>query len=115
VRVLLPTRLPGLAGRGLRDHDTHRCGDGARRGDSKLLLFEFVLTPGDVPLYHTRGCWISAVALLSGMERSEEQWEALLGRAGLEVAGFWGTVPDGKWLIEAVWTGEVGVLGVYFW
>jgi hypothetical protein len=49
------------------------------------------------------------------MERSDEQWEALLGRAGLGVAGFWGTVPDGEWLIEAVWTGEVGVLGVYFW
>jgi hypothetical protein len=78
------------------------------RGYSKLLLFEFVLPPRDVPLCPGLPD-LSTRVLLSGLERSEEQWEALHDRAGLKVARFWETVPDGQGLIEAVWTGEVGV------
>jgi hypothetical protein len=54
------------------------------RGDGKVLLAEFVLTPGNVP---DTGKWIDIemLALAGGRERTEEEYAALFLRAGLRL------------------------------
>lgn len=49
-------------------------------GYSKLLIFEWILPARNVPLYPAQ-LDISMMALFSGMERTEEQWIALLSQA----------------------------------
>ena len=44
---------------------------------------------------------VHMMALLSGMERTEEQWTTLLDAAGLKVDKFWTLRADTEGLIEA--------------
>jgi hypothetical protein len=54
------------------------------RGNGKVLLAEFVLTPGNTP---DTGKWIDIemLALPGGRERTEEEYAALFSRAGLRL------------------------------
>lgn len=70
-------------------------------GYSKLLIFEWVLPAKGVPLYPAL-LDVNMMTLLNGMERTEVQWEALLGQAGFEVVKFWTAGPESEGLIEAV-------------
>lgn len=73
-------------------------------GYSKLLIFEWVLPAKNAPLYPSL-LDVNMMALLNGMERTEEQWKTLLSQAGLEVANFWSAGPGSEGLIEAVLRG----------
>ena len=71
-----------------------------KRGYSKMLIFEWVLPAQDVPLFPAL-MDVAMMALLSGMERTEAQWTALLELAGLKVVKFHKTGADVEGLIEA--------------
>ncbi|TVY65553.1 O-methyltransferase asqD [Lachnellula suecica] len=70
-------------------------------GYSKLLIFEWVIPAKSVPLYPAL-LDINMMAVLNGQERTEEQWIAMLGQAGLEVNKFWKAGEDSEGLIEVV-------------
>lgn len=71
-------------------------------GYSKILIFEFILPDVGAPLFPSL-LDINMMALLSGMERTETQWKALLGSVGLEIIKFWKVEdPNTEGLIEAV-------------
>lgn len=70
------------------------------RGYSKLIIFEWILPSINVPLYPSL-LDINMMALLNGMERTEDQWTALLGQAGLKVAKFHTVSAEAEGLIEA--------------
>jgi hypothetical protein len=70
-------------------------------GYSKLLIFEWVLPAKNVPLYPAL-LDINMMALLNGMERTEEQWTALLSQAGLKIVKFWSVGSESEGLIEAM-------------
>lgn len=72
-----------------------------QRGFSKLLVSEFILPDTDVALFPA-SLDLQMMGLHAGMERSESQWRALLGSAGLEVVKIWQTVPGMEGVIEAV-------------
>lgn len=69
-------------------------------GYSKFLIFEWVLPAKDVPLYPAQ-LDINMMVLLNGMERTEEQWIALLSQAGLKVTAFHKGGDAAEGLIEA--------------
>jgi len=75
-------------------------------GYSKLLIFEWILPARDVPLYPSL-LDVSVMAVLNGMERTEEQWTALLAQAGFRVIKFHKAGDDAEGLIEAE-VAEVG-------
>jgi len=71
-----------------------------KKGHSKLLIFEWILPDMNTPLYPAL-LDINMMALLNGMERTREQWTAILEAAGLRVVKFW-TLGDAiEGLIEA--------------
>ena len=67
---------------------------------SKLLIFEWIMPPQNTPLYPAL-LDINMMAVLNGMERTREQWTALLDKAGLKVVKFWTIADDVEGLIEA--------------
>ncbi|MCJ1416140.1 hypothetical protein MMC32_002475 [Xylographa parallela] len=69
-------------------------------GYSKLLIFEWILPAKGVPMYPSL-LDMNMMTLLNGMERTEEQWIALLGAAGFKVDKFWILKTDTEGLIEA--------------
>ncbi|MCJ1292419.1 hypothetical protein MMC34_003969 [Xylographa carneopallida] len=75
------------------------------KGHSKLLMFEWIIPKRDVPWFPAF-LDINLMALLSGMERTEAQWQTLLDSAGFEIVKFWKTSPDTEGMIEAVLKGE---------
>lgn len=68
---------------------------------SKLLIFEWVLPDKNVPLYPSL-LDVNMMAVLNGMERTEEQWVNLLAQAGLKVVKFWSAGPGSEGLVEAM-------------
>ncbi|KAJ5620312.1 hypothetical protein N7510_004296 [Penicillium lagena] len=70
-------------------------------GYSKLLIFEWVLPAKETPLYPAL-LDVNMMALLNGMERTEEQWTNLLTQAGLKIKKVWSAGIDSEGLIEAV-------------
>ncbi|KAK0706040.1 S-adenosyl-L-methionine-dependent methyltransferase [Lasiosphaeria miniovina] len=89
------------------DWPNDRCVDIMKRiaaamapGYSKLLIFEWVLVPRDVPLYPAL-LDVNMMALLNGRERTEDEWRALLAAAGLKAIKFHTHGPAEEGLIEA--------------
>jgi hypothetical protein len=70
------------------------------KGYSKLIIFEWILPSKDVPLYPAL-LDINMMAVLSGRERTEEQWTTLLKESGLKVIKFHKADADAEGLIEA--------------
>lgn len=70
-------------------------------GYSKLLIFEWVLPAKNTPLYPAL-LDINMMAVLNGMERTEEQWTRLLEQAGLTIVKFWSAGSESEGLIEAI-------------
>jgi hypothetical protein len=69
-----------------------------KKGYSTLVIEDFILP--------VRGCsllpamWdMEMMSLLSGIERTERQWQELLTKAGLEVEGFYPPPGDGTGII----------------
>ncbi|KAH7117892.1 S-adenosyl-L-methionine-dependent methyltransferase [Dendryphion nanum] len=69
-------------------------------GYSKILIFEWILPAKHVPLYPSL-LDINMMAVLNGMERTEDQWTVLLAKAGLKICKFWKSGEDQEGLIEA--------------
>jgi hypothetical protein len=69
-------------------------------GYSKLLIFEWILPAQGVPLYPAL-LDINMMAVLNGMERTDEQWRTLLSKAGLKIISFHKSREDAEGLIEA--------------
>ena len=91
----------------LHDHTDEKCRKilknvvGAMSpGYSKLLIFEFILPDVGAPLYPSL-LDINMMAILSGMERTEKQWKALLDSVGLEIIQFHKFNATTEGLIEA--------------
>ena len=70
-------------------------------GYSRLLIFEYILQDTNNALYPVL-LDMNMLALLSGMERSKRQWQALLEEAGLEIVKFWTVKGGDEGLIEAM-------------
>lgn len=70
------------------------------RGYSKLLIYEFVLPDVGAPLFASL-LDINLMAVLSGMERTERQWVALLDSVGLEIVHIRKCGDSSEGLIEA--------------
>lgn len=72
----------------------------AMNSDSRLLLHDFVLPDQDSPL---RASLFDAtmMLLLSGMERTHDQWESLLGGSGLCIEKVWYPRSNSEAVIEA--------------
>ena len=66
---------------------------------SKLLIFEWILSAKDTPLYPAL-LDIRMMTLLNGMERTEAQWTQLLTQAGLEVVKSWKAGTDSESLLR---------------
>ena len=71
-----------------------------KRGYSKLLISDHILPEQNCPL-HSFGRDIAMMSLHGGVERSENQWKALLEPAGLEIIKFYYLGEKGEGLIEA--------------
>jgi hypothetical protein len=91
----------------LHDHSDSKCQqilknvvDAMAPGYSKLLICEFILPDVGAPLYASL-LDIGMMSVLSGMERTESQWMALLGSVGLEVVHFHKTRDTAERMIEA--------------
>ncbi|MDQ3809571.1 MAG: acetylserotonin O-methyltransferase [Chloroflexota bacterium] len=90
----------------LHDWDDERCRvilancRGAMRPDGKLLVVEQVLPPGDEPAL---GKWLDLhmLVLLTGRERTEAEYRALLGAAGFQLSQVMPTT-SGASIVEAV-------------
>lgn len=68
--------------------------------ESSLLIDDWVLPDVHAPV--AGGTYdIMMLMLLSGMERSEKQWKALLESLGLEVKNIWRKEGVGEGVIEA--------------
>jgi hypothetical protein len=70
-----------------------------RKGYSKLLLNEFILPDKGSPLFPA-GMDLNMMAMHAGQERTQNQWQGLLAKAGLE-AKFWYSDGDGEAVVEA--------------
>jgi hypothetical protein len=70
-------------------------------GYSKLLIFDYILPDVGTPLWPAL-LDIQMMVSLSGMERTETQWRALLNSVGLDVLKFWTISDEREGLIEAV-------------
>lgn len=66
---------------------------------SRLLINEFVL-PNTETSQLQASLDIMMMALVSGLERTEMQWRALLESIGLEVVKIWSVVPEAEAVIE---------------
>ncbi|PYH40352.1 S-adenosyl-L-methionine-dependent methyltransferase [Aspergillus saccharolyticus JOP 1030-1] len=69
-------------------------------GYSRVLIMDMVLPDTNVPLLQA-SLDIQMMSIGAGVERSERQWRALLGQAGLEVTGIWNRHPGMESVIEA--------------
>lgn len=68
--------------------------------ESSLLIDDWVLPDANAPV--AGGTYdIMMLMLLSGMERSENQWKALLESLGLEVKKIWRKEGVGEGVIES--------------
>lgn len=72
-----------------------------RKGYSRILINDWVLADSGSPLFPAT-MDINMMALLSGMERAEKHWHALLGSVGLRIDKIWGRGSESESLIEAV-------------
>lgn len=70
-------------------------------GYSKLLIHEYVVPNLGATWPVTSMDWLM-MALGAVKERTEGEWRALLGEAGLEVTGIWSGMGTGETLIECV-------------
>jgi hypothetical protein len=68
---------------------------------SKLLLADFILPNTECPP-RALGLDIGMMVLHSGIQRSQRQWEELMGKAGLRVQKFWNAPGDGDGIVEVV-------------
>lgn len=68
--------------------------------NSRLLINEFVL-PNTGTGQLQASLDIMMMTLVSGLERTEMQWRALLESIGLEVVKIWSIMPDVEAVIEA--------------
>ena len=69
-----------------------------KRGYSQLIIEDFILPPTGAALLPTLFD-MQMITFLAGMERTEKQWCALLGKAGLIVDGFHQPPGDGTGII----------------
>lgn len=69
-------------------------------GYSKLLVANIILPDENVPLRQS-GLDIAMLCMHSGSQRSEAEWQALLGEAGFHVIRVWKPNGDGDGIIEA--------------
>lgn len=88
-----------------RDKDALRIlkhtADAMQKGHSRLIIEDLVLPDVGASL------WDSAVDVLmylmpGGMERTEGEWRALLGSAGLRIEGIWRDAASGETVMETV-------------
>lgn len=70
-------------------------------GHSKVLIFDYVLPDTGSALFPAL-LDINMLALLSGIERTETMWKALLESVGLKVVKIWTAGKETEGLIEAV-------------
>ncbi|KAL4810929.1 S-adenosyl-L-methionine-dependent methyltransferase [Aspergillus unguis] len=71
-------------------------------GYSKLLILDMILPDQGASLFHAQ-MDIAMMAFNGGMERTKEQWQVLLERAGLCITEIWDAVDEGgDGIIEAV-------------
>ena len=70
--------------------------------ESSLLIDEWVLPDGVAPLAGASE-YMFMLMLLSGMERSESQWKALLNSVGLEIKKIWRTDGVSEGVIETLY------------
>jgi hypothetical protein len=68
--------------------------------NSRLLINEFVL-PNTGTGQLQASLDIMMMTLVSGLERTEMQWRALLESIGLEVVKIWSIMPEVEAVIEA--------------
>ncbi|CAG7983320.1 unnamed protein product [Penicillium olsonii] len=71
------------------------------RNYSRILIVDFVLSDTETPLMQG-SIDIQMMSIGAGMERSQQQWERLLGSVGLEITGMWSQGPGMESVIEAV-------------
>ena len=69
-------------------------------GYSKILINDWVL-PDQGSSFRAAMMDLNMMANLSGKERTESQWEALLDQAGLTIIELWGSADEER-VIEAV-------------
>ena len=67
--------------------------------DSRLLINEFVL-PNTGAGQLQASLDIMMMALVSGLERTEMQWQSLLESIGLEIVKIWSITPEIEAVIE---------------
>ena len=72
-----------------------------KRGHSKILINEWVLSDRGNLLFPVT-MDINMMAVCTGMERTEGDWEALLRSEGLRITKIWGPGPETEGLVEAV-------------
>ena len=70
------------------------------RGYSKVLLHEMVINAKD-PHPQTTSSDLTMMMTFSAVERTEADWDALLGRAGLKTVHVWKTPASMESVIEA--------------
>lgn len=71
-------------------------------GYSKLLLHEMLVLDQGAPLFQAE-LDMTMMAFNGGMERTKDQWTALLEKAGLKVVQFWDPVDEGgDGIVEAM-------------
>lgn len=69
-----------------------------KKGYSNLIIEDFILPMTGCHLLPAM--WdMQMMAMLSAMERNENQWRELLGKAGLEIEGFYPPPGDGTGII----------------
>jgi len=69
-----------------------------KKGYSTLVIEDFIIPPKGCALLPAM--WdMQMMAMLSAMERTENQWMELLGEAGLEIEGFFSPPGDGTGVI----------------
>jgi hypothetical protein len=70
------------------------------KGYSRILIDDYVLPNTKAPI---RGSSMDLLMMmfLSGIERTERQWNTLLDRCGLEIVKIWKTRSDYESVIEA--------------
>lgn len=71
-------------------------------GYSKLLLHEMIIPEVGASQFHAM-LDMTMMAFNGGMERTKQQWTALLEKAGLKVVQFWDPAEEGgDGIVEAV-------------
>jgi len=69
-----------------------------KKGYSTLIIEDFILPITGCPLLPAM--WdMQMMAMLSAMERNEDQWRQLLDKAGLEIEGLYPPPGDGTGII----------------